>query len=373
MKKINIIFLVLSLEIGGTEKHIYNLISNLNRDKYNPIICCLYGLGEIGDALIKDGVKVYHGLMRSRGDLSGVLRLIRIIKNEGICIMYIMNSPLTVCWGLFCAKLTGVGKVLTRITVTEPVSHAARRRLVNNVALSFFDIIIAQSNFHKKYLIKHYVLNAERIKVVYNGVAVESFRSLSGAPSLRQELDIPDGAPVVGIVARLSPEKNVSLFLNAAGRILLKFPDSHFVVAGDGPERRKLEKIACELSIQAKVHFLGMRQDIPRIISSFDVAVMSSNIENFSNAVLEYMAAAKPVIATDVGNTHEQVVEGETGFLISSGDAEALAASALKLLKDRGLSRKMGEAGKARVNDNFTLRRMMSTYESLFAELSGEN
>ncbi|MEK0337809.1 MAG: glycosyltransferase, partial [Nitrosopumilus sp.] len=182
---------------------------------------------------------------------------------------------------------------------------------------------------------------------------------------------IPKDALAIGIVARLSIEKGHLVFLKAAKKIINDFYHAHFLIVGDGKERKKLEEITQELEIQSNVHFLGIRSDIPQIISLFDVAVLTSNpvVETFSNAILEYMAASKPVVATNVGSTSELVIDGETGFLIPFNDSDTLANAILRLLKDGGLAKKMGEVGREKIKERFTVQKMIAKYESLFADL----
>jgi len=371
MKRINILFLITSLSIGGTETHIYNLVSSLNMERFNPVVCCLYNLGLIGAKLLNNekSIKVYHNIMKNKWDIFGAWKLIHILKDENIHILYIVNSPLTMFWGIICAKFAKVNACLTRITVSKPISHTKRRWIANNIMLSFIDVIIAQAHSHKDYLISHDGFKPDKIEVVYNGVNLERFMSPPKSGNLKQIIGIPEEVPVIGIVGRLSPEKGLIVFLDAARKILNDFPYVHFIIAGDGPERKKLEDISCKLEIQPNVHFLGARTDIPQILSLFDVGIMASNIENFSNAILEYMAAAKPVVATNVGGTAEQVIDGETGFLISNGDSNALADAILALLKDKSLAKKMGEKGREKIKEKFTIQEMVSRYEDLFIRL----
>lgn len=373
MKRINILFLLLSLNVGGTEKHIYDLVLNLKKEKFNPLVCCLYDLGSIGVRLVNntEGVKVYHNLIRNKWDMAGIWKLIGILKNENIHILYTINSPLTQFWGTILVKFTGVAALVTRVAATKPIFHGKRRKIVNKLMLRFVDKVIAQANSHKEYLISHEGFQPWKVEVIYNGVELKNFTSPINMLSIRRALGIPADALVIGIVARLRPEKGHLIFLQAARKIINVLPQSHFLIVGDGKERKKLEEITQELEIQSNVHFLGIRSDIPQIISLFDVAVLTSNpvVETFSNAILEYMAASKPVVATNVGSTSELVIDGETGFLIPFNDSDTLANAILRLLKDGGLAKKMGEVGREKIKERFTVQKMIAKYESLFADL----
>lgn len=371
MKKINILFLVLSLDVGGSERHISNLVSNLNREKFNPVVCCLYDLGLIGTMLVNnnEGIKVYYDLIKNKWDISGFWKLINILKNGDIHILYTINTALTQFLGTISAKFSGVNANITRVGRTKPTFHAKRRTIVNSIILPFVDKVIAQAYSQKEYLIRHEGMQPEKIEVIYNGVNLEQFKKPVDELAVKQTVGIPIGVAVIGIVARLVPEKGHIAFLKAAKKIINVFPQTYFLIAGDGKERKKLEEMTQELAIQSNVHFLGTIKDIPQIISLFDVAVMSSNFETFSNAILEYMAASKPVVSTNAGSTAELVIDGKTGYLIPCGDYDALADAILRLLKDKSLAKKMGEAGREKINEKFTIQKMMTKYESLFADL----
>lgn len=373
MKNISILFLTYSLNVGGTENHLFHLISNLNKNKFTPVVCCLYNLGPIGEKLLnsKDNIKVYHNLMRNKWDIRGFWRLMRIFRNEKVHLLFMVNSPLTLFYGIVCAIFKGVNARITRMTATNPTYHVRRRIIINKAALPFLSKIITQAPSHKENLINHEGYKSEKMVVIYNGVDLASFDKHLDKPYMRQTFDIPANVPVIGIVARLAPEKGHTVFLEASRKIINELPDAHFIIVGDGPERGELEDLADSLAINSNVHFLGARMDIPRIIALFDVAVLSSNpnIETFSNSILEYMAVSKPIVSTNVGSIAEQIQDGETGFLIPSGDSDALANAVLSLLKDENLAKKMGKAGRERVKERFSIERMTAKYEDLFANL----
>lgn len=366
--RVNILFLMLSLNMGGTEKHVFDLISNLNREKFNPSVCCLYDLGPIGTKLSNLGFQVYHNLMRSKWDVSILWKLPRIFSSEKIHILYTVNSPLPQFLGSVLSKIFGVGINITRAATTGPVYHRKRRKIINKMILPLVDKVIAQADSHKEFLVNTEGFRHEKIKVIYNGIDLKRFDEAVDVNAYKKTLRVPPGAPLVGIVARLSPEKELHIFLRAAKKIISVVPHVHFLIVGDGEERKKLEIIAHELKIPSNVHFLGTRVDIPQIVSLFDIGVLTSNREAFPNVILEYMAASKPVVATDVGSASEIVIDGKSGYVVPYGDSEAVADAILRLLRDRSLAREMGDAGRKAVEKKFTIQTMMVKYESLFLD-----
>jgi glycosyltransferase involved in cell wall biosynthesis len=371
--KITILILTHSLHIGGAEKHIYDLVSCMDRNKYQFRIICLYTLGAIGEMLLKENnnVRIYYAIMKNKFDIYGFVRIIRIIFKEKIDVLYIMHTPLTLFWGILCAKITGIKATVTRFTSTYPIYHVRRRKVVNFLMLSFVDKIIAQAFYHRDYLVHHEGATPNQVVVINNSVDIQRFSEATNIMHMKEAIGIAEDDRVVGIVANLRPEKGHKFFLKAASMILDSFPKVHFLIVGDGKERVYLEKFAEELDIRSNVHFMGTRKDIPAIISLFDVALLASNdrVETFSNAILEYMAASKPVVATNVGSVGEQVLDGKTGYLVPCEDPDTMAQAIEKILKDRDLSKKMGQAGRELVEGKFSIETMVKAYDSLFTDL----
>ena len=375
MKKINILFLMMSLDVGGTEKHVFDLVSHLNKETFNPVICCLYNLGQIGMKLSenKKGIKIYKDIAKNKWDISCLWKLFNIIKKENIDILYTIDSPLSQFWGSVSAKFGGVTANITRISMTNPIFHAKRRKLVNRVMMPSIDKVISQAYSQKEYLVNIEKIDAEKIEVIYNGVDLAKFRKSKDELALKESVGIPEDARVVGMVARLSLEKGYPVFLNTAKIILNKMPDVHFLIVGDGAEKENLKKMTGQLQIESNIHFLGTVKNVPQVVSLFDVAVMSSDFDTFSNSILEYMAMSKPVVATNVGSFFEVVRQDVNGYLLQPGDPEGLAESVLKLLDDKNLAVRLGKAGRKIVEEEFSIQKMVETYEVLFEGVVKQN
>ncbi|HEY1207438.1 MAG: glycosyltransferase family 4 protein [Bryobacteraceae bacterium] len=204
--------------------------------------------------------------------------------------------------------------------------------------------------------------------LVENGVDVERFRGAE--PSLRQELGHGSGR-VVGFVGRMVPAKGGAVLLEAAESVLAVFPDTTFVLAGEGPARSEWEALAARLGIAGNVVFAGVRRDMPGVYASFDVLALPSYEENMPMCLLEAMAAGTPAIATRVGAVPKLILPDETGVLIEPGDAPGLAAAILRLLRDPGEARRLGANGQAHAERGFsaaaTARRYAALYERALA------
>jgi glycosyltransferase involved in cell wall biosynthesis len=171
------------------------------------------------------------------------------------------------------------------------------------------------------------------------------------------------------VVANLIGYKGHEHFLQAWATVCRQFPDAVALLAGDGPVRSEREADARRLNLESNVRFLGIRRDVPALLTVADLLVHPSTQEGFCNALIEAMAASLPVVATDVGGNREAVIEGETGLLVPPGDADRLAAATLAVLEQPDRGRAWGREGRRRVAERFQRGRMLPEYEALYDDL----
>jgi glycosyltransferase involved in cell wall biosynthesis len=191
---------------------------------------------------------------------------------------------------------------------------------------------------------------------------------------MRRELGLPIDAPLVAVVSRLTRLKGLETFLEAATVLKASHPDARFLIIGetapnDTAYLEVLTRLAADLGMADRVTFTGIRSDVPALLSSVDVSVMPSLNEALSNVLLESMAAGAPTVATRVGGTPEALVDDVTGLLVAPGDARALAAAIGRLLDDRSLAVRLGEAARQVIVDRFSVDRMVTSTEQLYLEL----
>lgn len=235
----------------------------------------------------------------------------------------------------------------------RPYGHPFNRLLYRSLT----DAVIVSSGRVEGWVRDRLRVPRERIHRILAPVDTERFRALSPDRGLREELGLPARGPLLVKVARLAPVKGHSYLLEAMAQVHREIPEAVLVLVGNPwkGEPAGLQKQARNLGIGKSVFFPGRREDIPRILSTAAVCVSSSiGSEENSRAVSEYMACGRPVAATRVGVIPELVVDGKTGFLVSPGDPEAMASALIKLLRDPGLSRRMGEAGRIRAKSEFS-------------------
>jgi glycosyltransferase involved in cell wall biosynthesis len=213
----------------------------------------------------------------------------------------------------------------------------------------------------------------EKLIPIPLGLPLESFLCVDAhRGALRREIGLTAHEPLVGIVARLVPIKAHEYFLAAASRIRATREDVHFAIVGDGERRSELESMSREFELTDRVHFLGWRRDMRPIYADLDVVVLSSLNEGSPVAVIEALAAARPVVATMVGGVGEVVDDGTSGILVQPRDPDAIAAGVLRFIEDPAWSRGVGLAGRASVIPRYSVSRLVGDMETLYLGLARE-
>ena len=209
------------------------------------------------------------------------------------------------------------------------------------------------------------------ISRVYNGVDLERFDEATGGDTVRREFGIPADAPVAAVIGRLEPEKGHPTLIEAWPIVHHHVPNAHLLIVGEGSERDRLEGLAhAHLRAEiccASVHFLGRREDVPQVLAATNVVVMPSYREAQGLAIIEALAANRPVVASNVGGIPEMIINGENGLLVPSHDPSALAAATALLLTDHALATRLATTGHQLVHDRFCLDYMLRDIEAIYA------
>lgn len=362
MKRVNILYLVIGLGIGGTEIQLLELLKKLDREKYNPVVCCIKEKGVLADDIEKMGIRVESLSIRNRFNFLALSRLVRILRREGIDILHTF-----LFWANILGRLAGRMAQVPIIISGERCINLRKKKvaiLIDKFTSRWTDKIVVISKAIKNTLVEREKISSEKIKVIYNGIDLSNF----GVENKREK----DSIPRVGIVGRLHPDKGHRYFLEAAAQIIKKEPKIEFLIVGNGPLRKELEALSNELGLSGKVIFAGECRDILKIISSLDILVLSSLEEGLGNVLLEAMACGRPVIATEVGGVPEVVLDGETGILVPPKSPDTLAQATLKLLMNQAMAKEMGRAGRRRVEKYFTIDRMAKETEEVYNNLVKE-
>lgn len=213
---------------------------------------------------------------------------------------------------------------------------------------------------------------AETIRLLYNGIDLKKIETANRGLAKRQELGLPPNALAIGVIANIRVAKGHQYLLEAFNRIAPHVPQAYLLIcgfAGDHDLMKTLQRLAAAGGAAGRVRFMNSRNDIPEMLHALDVVVSPSLSEGFSNAILEAMAAGKPVIATRVGGSPEQIIDGVTGLLVPPQDAGAIAQALLTLLRSPGLRREMGTAAQRHVQENFSVAIMTRNHTRLYDDL----
>lgn len=379
MSRFRILRLITWLPKGGIERKIVAVLPRLDRELFEPHICCLREPGPLAGELEKLGVPVHVVRFRSRWDPMALTRLLRMVRSLGVDLvhahMYRANVPATVL-GLLEPRLKVIGQY-HNVDTWESAAQVrmdrwlARRRAAN----------VCVSDAVRRDVISRLALDPARVKTIHNGVDLDEFRPASSHASqlaLRQQLGLPLDARIVVMVARLVAQKNQSLLLRVAPEILAAVPSAHFVFVGGGPMEETLRSLAAEMGVARSVTFLGSRDDVADILRAADVSVLPSLKEGFSNTVLESMACGLPVVASDVGGNREAIDRGVNGYIVdvdrdALGRVTAVRAGQLarylkRLLLDDALRAKMASAAR-RSAGQFDIGVMVGRVEALYREV----
>lgn len=360
--RIIILYLITELSTGGTQSALLRLLQGLDRDRFSPVVACLYnGDGDVAQEIRALGIDVFDARMRHKTALPALLRLYRHIRRIRPAILHTSlfhaNLP-----GRILGRLAGVPVVICSER-TMAMESEWRYRL-NRWTIGLVDRVTVVSINVRDFCVAHVGLPADKLVAIYNGVELPE-ESRSARQEARAELGLPLDGFVVGAVSRLDPIKGIDFLIKTLARV----NDVILVVVGDGPELRALEMLAGDLGVAERICWAGYRRDVPRLLPAFDILVQSSLYEGLPNTVLEAMAAGLPVIATNVGGTSEAVVDGLTGVLVPPRDSSALAEAMVMLLSDQNLRHGMGKAGRERVVSHFAVRHMIEQTEQLYEQL----
>ncbi len=378
-RQIRILYLIGALDVGGTEGQLVELASRLDSARFAPTVCALYAGGARAESLRRLGIRVevlnFRGLGKHRGiavlwrlptlllELAHLARFLRAEKPE-IVHGFLFQAYVP---GALAARLAGVPVVIAsrrslgRFKEGHPL-YLSVERLANRVT----DLVVANSEAVRQDVLRQEGLPPAKVIVILNGVDPSRFADPAAGLPLRQALDLHNRRPVVGVVANFRAYKGHEYFLEAWRQVYAEFPEGLALLLGEGSLRPTYEARARAMGLGESVRFLGVREDIPAVLTVLDLFVHPSREEGFPNAVLEAMAAGKPIVATNVGGTPEAVVHGESGLLVPPEDPPALAEAMIRLLRRPAEAARLGEAARRRVVELFQVSSMIRQYEEVY-------
>lgn len=363
-------YIIWALEMGGAEKMVVSLATNLDKTKYNPLICCLNYKGRLAHQLEEKGIPVIELGKRPGFDLSIIPKLIKVMRENRVDIVH-THLWTADFWGRIAAKLAGIPIIIS--TAHNIDAWKPKIFLIADKILSHFsDKIIAVSNTVKSFYVKNAKIPASKIKMIYNGIDVDKFNIDIDRNIKRRELGLGIDKKVIAVIGRLVEQKGHIYFLDCLKKLSDRYTNIQALIVGDGPLKGKLEKQSMELGLDGEIIFTGVRKDIPEILKIIDILIIPSLYEGLPTIMLEAMASRVAVVSTNVGGNPEVVVDGKMGFLVHSKDSLGLADSIEKFLENVNLAEHMGAVGRERVTKYFSLSKMLKETEGLYEDLIEE-
>jgi glycosyltransferase involved in cell wall biosynthesis len=375
----NAIQLIGNFHSGGTERQAVQLTRLLvESDRWNVSVATLDRDGALlPDVKTLGFTDIPEFRLNSFYDLHAVRQVRRFaqyLKQHEIDVLH-AHDFYTNIFGMAAAALARVPVRLA--SRRESAVRPSTQRIVERSSYRLADAVIANCEEVRRQLIDEGV-PADKVRTIYNGLDPARVQvPQAERKEILASLNLPD-RQFVTIMANMrahvwKPEpacyKDHPTFLRAAKIVHEQLPEAGFILAGEGELLEATQELARSLGIAERTFFIGRCKDIGRVLSISDVCVLSSRSEGFSNSILEYMAAGRPVVATDVGGAREAIVQGETGYLVAAGDHQRLAQHIVSLLLDPEQARAMGEAGRRVVNEKFSCNKQVQNLESLFGEL----
>jgi len=380
-KPIHILHVIETLGRGGAERQLVDVVCRMSRARFANTVCHLYARDDLKSELTAAGVNVVGLQLKSRRDgVRAIARLCRLLREGNFSVVHTWLYDAGI-FGRLAGRLTRVPLVVSSLQNSwyEPQvlngKHAHRRKLALVRALDAWTgklsraWFVASSAFVKQSMVQHLGLHEERVDVIYNAVDPQAFEPSDGArlDDLRRSLNLNGCSPVLICVARLVPQKGQAYLIEAMPAIRRQFPSARLLLVGRGDEERRLQEHAARLSVESHVQFLGQRSDVKDLLQVSDVFVFPSLCaEGLPVAMIEAMAMRLPCVAWRVEPNAEVIEHGASGFLVEPQGTEALAQAIGSLVERPDLRRRMGERGRAIVEEKFNLRRTVKQWESLY-------
>lgn len=367
-------FVLHVMQVAGAEVLVKEIIHRLGR-RIRPTVFCLDGVGPLGEQLRASGVDVVCLNRRPGRDWGVGWRLAREVRRREIEVLH-AHQYTPFFYAALAAPLSGRAP---RLILTEHGRHfpdvvSPLRRAVNRLLLDrLADAVNAVCGFSARSLCHIDGFAGRRIEVIENGIVVERYAPAADRTALRRRLGLNPDRRYIACVGRFHPVKDQPTLLHGVAQVAQDHDDVDLLLIGDGPGRPALLELVDQLGISSRVHFLGVRSDVPDLLRAVDIFALTSVSEAASLTLLEAMASGLPVVVTAVGGNPEIVRHDREGLLVGRSDSAATAQALLRLLNNPDLAAEMGKAGRDRVWQHYRLERTVLRYAHLYQRLAGRH
>ena len=379
---ISILFVIDGLEFGGGERTFLQLIQGLS--------CVEYGIhvatsleGDFFKILTEMGIDVVPLDLKRRVNVKNIKRLSEIIRERKISIVHSQGGRADFYARMASKMLKPKVKIVN--TVAMPVKgydvgvfRKGVYRFLDWFSERYVDRFIVVSEVLRDALLSSYKIQPDKVIKIYNGIELDEYRPngkevRSQKSEVRREFGIAKDVPVIGAIGRMVWQKGFEYLIQAIPDIVQDVPDAKFLLVGDGPLRERIEALSKELRVRDNMIFTGFRSDIKEILCAVDLLVIPSLLEGFPMVILEAMAMAKPIIATNIDGITEQITDGVNGILVPPKDPSALAKGVIRVLNNKELAMTMGLSARKKVEQEFSVEKMVAETEKVYLSLLRAN
>lgn len=393
MLKINLLYVITKLELGGAQKQLLSLITYLNKQSYNPSLITAGNGLLIKNALSIKNLRIKKSRFLGRPinplmDLLVLYEIYGFIKKNKIDIVHTHSSKAGIL-GRWAGRFAGAKIIIHTVhgwSFNDYQNRLFRKIIIwlEQLTAVITDKIIVVSEYDKQKGLDNHIGNKDKYKLIRYGIDYREFSVKNRG--LREELGIDDHSLLVGMVSCFKPQKSPQDFVKLAFLInkSLNQIDSHrknsfnrtvvanrvkFILVGDGVLRKKIGRLTSKFNLEQDMILAGWREDVARILSAMDIFVLTSLWEGLPISVLEAMSASLPIVATNTGGISEVVLEGKTGFLVSPRDINKMVEKINELLRNEILRKQIGQSANVSLSCDFTIENMVSNTEDLYCNL----
>jgi glycosyltransferase involved in cell wall biosynthesis len=365
----SVLYVIGQLRRGGAEQQLYYLLREWPHDASVIVLECNPGDSYWVEPIRNLGYEVIELPRQGRLDVYRLSSLLREIRGRTPDILHIFTDSPSAIYGRLAGILARHNCVIVnerRHPANDPRWYRiAKRWLLNR----YVEAMVANARSSLVYSTVHLGVSPKKAHYIPNGLDLHRFQrdtSINARTLLPQTW--PDPLVVIGTVGSLLPKKDPEMLVRVARRVVDVHPEARFLHVGKGPLLSTVETLREELALKTFLHFEGERFDIPVLLQTMDIFVMTSRNEGMPNAAMEAMAMGLPCVVTDTGDSHEVVRDGETGYVVPIGDEEAIAERIIRLIKDPDMRHAMGDAGQ-NIIQSFGVEEMAARYRELYDTL----
>ena len=367
-RRIKVLHLITSLEVGGAQHGLLLGLPRFDSDRYEHVICSVTERMQMAGQFRQAGIEVHSLDLSSKADLAVALRLRSLLKRlrPDILHTYLFHANVL---GRIVGRIVGVPVIIGSERTIGQAGHWAR--LATRFTNPLTDAVEVNSETGARAIERDLRVPTGKIEVVRSGVDLAAYGSSLNRTRIRSELGLSYDQHFVLYIGRLHPVKGVEFGIKAFARALSSQSNMHMALAGEGEQASDLQNLVNELGIGENISFLGVRNDLPQLLSAADSVLMPSLNEGFPRTAIEAMAAGKPVIATRVGGIPEAIIDAETGMLVPPMDVEAMAGALDELVGDRALQARLGSAGRQRAAQKYSVGEYVARLDGVYRQLLG--